>query len=152
MKSLVVKHSVVIAGYKTSVSLEDAFWRGLKDIARGRDMTLPDMVTTINSQRKHDNLSSAIRLFALDHYRRQAVPLLRKRRSAKGRSMAVTEFHRDDDISTISRRRAVKGIARSIASLGAEGPKKWENSTTQSLENSLTRPNGPFKHLGSTLK
>ena len=32
MKSPIVKHSVVIAGHKTSVSLEDAFWRGLKDI------------------------------------------------------------------------------------------------------------------------
>jgi predicted DNA-binding ribbon-helix-helix protein len=83
MKSPVVKHSVVIAGYKTSVSLEDAFWRGLKDIAGERDMTLSDVVTAINSERKHNNLSSAVRLFVLDHYRRQAVRLLRKRRSAK---------------------------------------------------------------------
>jgi predicted DNA-binding ribbon-helix-helix protein len=42
-------------------------------------MTPPDLVTTINSKRKHNNLSSAIRLFVLDHYRRQAVPLLKKR-------------------------------------------------------------------------
>ena len=33
MKSLIVKRSVVLEGHKTSVSLEDAFWRGLKDIA-----------------------------------------------------------------------------------------------------------------------
>ena len=33
MKSPVVKRSIVIAGHKTSVSLEDAFWKGLKEIA-----------------------------------------------------------------------------------------------------------------------
>ena len=55
---------------ETSISVEDAFWKGLKEIARGRDMTLSDVVTAINSKRKHSNLSSAIRLFVLDHYRR----------------------------------------------------------------------------------
>jgi predicted DNA-binding ribbon-helix-helix protein len=73
MKSPVVKRSIVIAGHKTSVSLEDAFWRGLKDIAGGRDMTLSDLVSTIDSDRRHGNLSSAIRLFVLDFYRSQVV-------------------------------------------------------------------------------
>jgi predicted DNA-binding ribbon-helix-helix protein len=68
MKSPVVKRSIVIAGHKTSVSLEDAFWKGLKEIAGGRDMTLSDLVATIDSGRSHGNLSSAIRLFVLDHY------------------------------------------------------------------------------------
>ena len=71
MKSPVVKRSIVIAGHKTSVSLEDAFWKGLKEIAGGRDMTLSDLVSTIDSDRRHSNLSSAIRLFVLDHYRSQ---------------------------------------------------------------------------------
>jgi predicted DNA-binding ribbon-helix-helix protein len=71
MKSPVVKRSIVIAGHKTSVSLEDAFWKGLKDIAGGRDMTLSDLVAAIDSERQHGNLSSAIRLFVLDHYRNQ---------------------------------------------------------------------------------
>lgn len=71
MKSPVVKRSIVIAGHKTSVSLEDAFWRGLKEIAGGRDMTLSDLVSTIDSDRRHGNLSSAIRLFVLDFYRSQ---------------------------------------------------------------------------------
>jgi predicted DNA-binding ribbon-helix-helix protein len=70
MKSLVVKRSIVIAGHKTSVSLEDAFWRGLKQIASGCDRTLSEMVAAIDSERAHGNLSSAIRLFVLDHYRR----------------------------------------------------------------------------------
>jgi len=68
MKSPVIKRSIVIAGHKTSVSLEDAFWRGLKDIAVGRRMTLSDLVGAIDSERQHGNLSSAIRLFVLDHY------------------------------------------------------------------------------------
>ena len=71
MKSLVVKRNVVIAGHKTSISVEDAFWKGLKEIARDREVTLSDVVTAINSERKRNNLSSAIRLFVLDHYRGQ---------------------------------------------------------------------------------
>ena len=69
MKSPVVKRSIVIAGHKTSVSLEDAFWTGLKEIAAKRDLTLSDMVAAIDQDRQHGNLSSAIRLFVLDHYR-----------------------------------------------------------------------------------
>jgi predicted DNA-binding ribbon-helix-helix protein len=71
MKSPVIKRSIVIAGHKTSVSLEDAFWRGLKEIAIGRDKTLSDLVAEIDTGRPHGNLSSAIRLFVLDHYRAQ---------------------------------------------------------------------------------
>jgi predicted DNA-binding ribbon-helix-helix protein len=71
MKSPVVKRSIVIAGHKTSVSLEDAFWQSLKEIATGREMTLSDLVASIDTDRRHGNLSSAIRLFVLDHYRAQ---------------------------------------------------------------------------------
>jgi predicted DNA-binding ribbon-helix-helix protein len=74
MKSPVVKRSIVIAGHKTSVSLEDAFWKGLKEIADDRDMTLSDLVSSIDTDRHQGNLSSAIRLFVLDHYRNQATP------------------------------------------------------------------------------
>jgi predicted DNA-binding ribbon-helix-helix protein len=71
MKSPVVKRSIVIAGHKTSVSLEDAFWKCLKEIAGTRKMTLSDLVASIDTGRHHGNLSSAIRLFVLDHYRTQ---------------------------------------------------------------------------------
>lgn len=74
MKSPVVKRSIVIAGHKTSVSLEDAFWKGLKEIADARDMTLSELVASIDSDRRHGNLSSAIRLFVLDHFRSQLTP------------------------------------------------------------------------------
>jgi predicted DNA-binding ribbon-helix-helix protein len=83
MKSPVIKRSIVVAGHKTSVSLEDAFWKGLKDIAVGRALTLSDLVASIDAERRHGNLSSAIRLFVLDHYQTggnsDAVPVPRGR-------------------------------------------------------------------------
>jgi predicted DNA-binding ribbon-helix-helix protein len=69
MKSVVIKRSVALAGHKTSVSLEDAFWKGLKEIARQRDMTLSDLIASIDNDRQYGNLSSAIRLFVLNFYR-----------------------------------------------------------------------------------
>jgi predicted DNA-binding ribbon-helix-helix protein len=69
MTSPVIKRSIVIAGHKTNVSLEDAFWKGLKEIAIGRNRTLSNLVAEIDTGRPHGNLSSAIRLFVLDHYR-----------------------------------------------------------------------------------
>jgi predicted DNA-binding ribbon-helix-helix protein len=72
MKSTVVKRSIVVAGHKTSVSLEDAFWESLKDIAKARRVTLSDLVGGIDTDREHANLSSAIRLFVLGHYQNRA--------------------------------------------------------------------------------
>jgi len=69
MKSPVVKRSIVVAGHKTSVSLEDAFWKGLKEIANQRDVTVSQLVASIDSDRRHGNLSSGIRLFVLNHFR-----------------------------------------------------------------------------------
>ena len=75
MKSLVVKRSIVVAGHKTSVSLEDAFWNGMKEIASGRNLTLSDLITAVDSERQQGNLSSAIRLFVLDFYRSQVADI-----------------------------------------------------------------------------
>jgi predicted DNA-binding ribbon-helix-helix protein len=71
MKSLVVKRSAVVAGHRTSVSLEDGFWKSLKEIAASGGMSLSDLLTAIDSGRHHGNLSSAIRLFVLNFYREQ---------------------------------------------------------------------------------
>jgi predicted DNA-binding ribbon-helix-helix protein len=68
----IVKRSVVVAGHKTSVSLEDAFWHALKDIARERSVSLRGLVAEIDSNRRGGNLSSAVRLHVLDHYRRRS--------------------------------------------------------------------------------
>ena len=69
MKSQVVKRSIVIDGHKTSVSLEDAFWTGLREIAQAQDATLSKLVGEIDRTRQQGNLSSAIRLFVLDQVR-----------------------------------------------------------------------------------
>jgi predicted DNA-binding ribbon-helix-helix protein len=71
MDSAVVKRSIVISGHKTSVSLEDAFWNGLKQIGQENKTTLSGLVADIDVQRLHNNLSSAIRVFVLHHFRSQ---------------------------------------------------------------------------------
>jgi predicted DNA-binding ribbon-helix-helix protein len=72
MKSTVVRHSIVLAGHSTSVSLEDQFWEGLKEIAKDQRKTLSELVGGIDSDREQGNLSSAVRLFVLAHYQAQA--------------------------------------------------------------------------------
>lgn len=83
MKSPVVKRSIVIAGHKTSVSLEDAFWTALKEIAGNRDLTMSELVASIDQDRRHGNLSSAIRLYVLDHFRGQLNRLLSDEQSER---------------------------------------------------------------------
>lgn len=72
MGSPVLKRSVVIGGHKTSVSLEDEFWSGLKEIAATRNVTLSDLVATVERGRESGNLSSTLRLFVLESYRQRA--------------------------------------------------------------------------------
>lgn len=58
------KRSVVIAGHRTSISLENAFWRVLQEIAEDRGVSANQLITWIDRERQ-GNLSSAIRLFVL---------------------------------------------------------------------------------------
>jgi predicted DNA-binding ribbon-helix-helix protein len=67
-----LKRTVLLGGRKTSVGLEDAFWQATKEIARLRNIPIYKLVAAINAEREHINLSSAIRLYVLDHYRRLA--------------------------------------------------------------------------------
>lgn len=60
------KHSLVIAGHRTSISLEDAFWVGLKRIAASERRALANLVAEIDATRGQANLSSAIRVFVLE--------------------------------------------------------------------------------------
>ena len=85
MKSPVVKRSIIIGKHKTSVSLEEAFWRGLKDIAASRRVPLRNLVASIDTERQHGNLSSAIRLFVLSHYQ--------TRTTLPDRSFTATDQH-----------------------------------------------------------
>jgi predicted DNA-binding ribbon-helix-helix protein len=68
-KSAVVRRSIVIAGHKTSVSLEEPFWKALKEVAALRNMPLSNLVASVDVEREHANLSSAIRLFVLEYCR-----------------------------------------------------------------------------------
>jgi len=93
LKPLVAKRSVIIGGQKTSVSLEDPFWSGLKEIAYFQRATVSQVVEEIDRARQHNNLSSAIRLFVLDQVRMHGDPwrYSRVRRPAKGRISALGE-------------------------------------------------------------
>ena len=72
MKSAVVKRSVVIGGHKTSVSLEDEFWARLREIAGAKQATLSQLLAQIDERRDSPNLSSAIRVYVLEHFRNSA--------------------------------------------------------------------------------
>lgn len=65
------KHSVTISGHRTSISLEDEFWQGLREISELREKTLADVIRQIDRDRGERNLSSAIRLAVLEHYKGQ---------------------------------------------------------------------------------
>jgi predicted DNA-binding ribbon-helix-helix protein len=94
MKSTVIKRSVVVAGHKTSVSLEEEFWKALKEIAHNRNMALCELIPAIRRCRQ-GNLSSAIRVFIIDHYRGMAstVPAERLESSAMVPVFAHDEVH-----------------------------------------------------------
>jgi predicted DNA-binding ribbon-helix-helix protein len=69
MKSAVIKRSIVVGGHKTSVSLEDPFWAGLKEIANNDQQTLSKLVAKVDTKRRSGNLSSSLRMFVLDYFR-----------------------------------------------------------------------------------
>ncbi len=71
MQSRLVRRSVTVAGRKVTFNLEEAYWRGLKEMAAWRDMTLSDLVASIDGGANSENLASAIRLFVLNFYRHQ---------------------------------------------------------------------------------
>lgn len=84
VKSPVAKRSLVIGIRKTSITLETAFWEALREMAASEALTPGQLVTRIDRDRQHANLSSAIRLFVLDHYRRlaeKAAPTPKAKRS-----------------------------------------------------------------------
>jgi predicted DNA-binding ribbon-helix-helix protein len=71
MKSPIAKRSVVLDHHKTSISLEDEFWNGVRAIADRKNMKLTELLQQIDSERSHSNLSSAIRVFVLNETRAQ---------------------------------------------------------------------------------
>src|SRR5437660_1746159 len=71
-KSQPLKRSIVISGRRTAISLEDEFADALREIAAERGVTMSALVSMIDTSRAKSNLSSAIRLFVLHHFRAQA--------------------------------------------------------------------------------
>lgn len=70
-----MKRSITIAGHRTSVWIEDAFWQALAEIAAGQGRSVNEVIADIDRRRPAgSNLSSAIRVFVLDHYRNVAEP------------------------------------------------------------------------------
>ena len=72
LHSSVVKRSIIRDGHKSSVSLEDQFWDSLRELADEANVPLGKLVEQIDEGRKHANLSSAIRLFVLEHFQSQS--------------------------------------------------------------------------------
>jgi predicted DNA-binding ribbon-helix-helix protein len=68
-KSAVTKRSVVIGGHKTSVSLEEPFWSEVRAIAEAEQITVSNLLRRIDRERSNANLSSAIRVYVLEHVR-----------------------------------------------------------------------------------
>jgi predicted DNA-binding ribbon-helix-helix protein len=71
MKSAVIKRSVVVNGRKTSVSLENEFWDALRQVAKQSNVSIARLLVEIERSRTTINLSSAIRIFLLNHFRTQ---------------------------------------------------------------------------------
>lgn len=65
------KHSVVVAGHRTSLSLENIFWRELKAMAAARGQSLNTLIAEIDAERS-GNLSSAVRVWVVERLRRAA--------------------------------------------------------------------------------
>lgn len=63
------KRSLDIAGHRTSVSLEDAFWDALREIAAAQGVSLAGLIARIDAGRAGENLSSAIRVYVLEQAR-----------------------------------------------------------------------------------
>ena len=70
-KKAVIKRSIFLNGHNTSVSLENEFWHGLREIADHSHMTVPLLVEQIDRSSDNYNLSSAIRIFVFNHLRRE---------------------------------------------------------------------------------
>jgi predicted DNA-binding ribbon-helix-helix protein len=71
LKSQVLKRTIILNGRKTSISLEEAFWTSLKEIAATKNLRASILVEAISGKSETSNLSSAIRLYVLDFYQRE---------------------------------------------------------------------------------
>jgi predicted DNA-binding ribbon-helix-helix protein len=71
------KRSLTIARHRTSISLEDAFWEALADLARSEGKSIAPLVGEIDRRRSEKpaprpSLSAAVRLHVLERIKRGA--------------------------------------------------------------------------------
>ena len=64
-----IKRSVRIQGHRTSIALEPEFWEALKEIALAQGLSLNALIARVDGERGTANLSRALRVFVLAHYR-----------------------------------------------------------------------------------
>ncbi len=64
------KHSFMIMGHATSLSLEDEFWEALRQIAIEKQCTMSALVAQVDATRQ-GNLSGALRVFILQELQKQ---------------------------------------------------------------------------------
>jgi predicted DNA-binding ribbon-helix-helix protein len=87
MNSGIVKRSVALDGHKTSISMEDQFWAALKEIAAERELTLSELITSVDYDRGElPNLSSALRTFVLRRYRPAPAPVGSQQQASSDRA------------------------------------------------------------------
>lgn len=91
MKSAIIKRSIVVAGHKTSISLEDIFWNALKDLSAEKNIPVSAMVDSIDKTRNGVNLSSALRQHIMQHYYDAAT---RKSFQASAVAQPAQDLHR----------------------------------------------------------
>jgi predicted DNA-binding ribbon-helix-helix protein len=96
MQTAVIKRSIVLDGHKTSVSLENEFWHGLREIAGRENTALSILVGKIDRERNSCNLSSAIRVYVFNYFRAQI--------GRQENSREITAGHLDADVSLAARR------------------------------------------------
>jgi predicted DNA-binding ribbon-helix-helix protein/DNA-binding XRE family transcriptional regulator len=101
-----LKRSIVVSGRRTSISLEEAFAEALREIAAERGDTMSALVSTIDAGRTRSNLSSAIRVFVLHHFRAQA---------DAGKSPTPTRTRRVDLRKSLARNLRRLRVARGLS-------------------------------------
>ena len=94
MKSPIIKRSIMIASHRTSISLEEPFWRGLKDIAARHETSVQNVVASVHGGRHRGNLSSSLRQFVLEYYQSNCCDKSRRQEgSDEGRKAQIMGSH-----------------------------------------------------------
>lgn len=113
------KRSMLINGRKTSVSVVDVFWEGVREIARSLRTSIASLVATIDRRRGDNlNLSSAIRIEVMTHFRSIAMTAINDESASMGarsdpgaRQQARRRNHEDAGLLSLARRRMQRQTA-----------------------------------------